>query len=386
MAADDSHPSPARSGWASLEEELAYYKSQYETLEVELQEFQASSKELEAELERDVEESEKRERKLQEKAEKLGFEVEEWKVCGPDTLARICASRTATNKVADQYKQSKTEANNAQNTLQKEITSMRESQRALQMRLRDIEVQSDDFERQARHQTSSLEDVESKYNVAIERTVMLEEEIKIGEQEREALRIETQRLRDELSDLRIEAEIVQEKLRIAEETIEGHHQRKVSNHVSGDALRPRSPVSEASTSATNLSSPTAASTPPHSKPDVPHPDTTPPSPPLSDAPITTRHVPSTPMSRRKTRFPHWIPEPHLAPVCISARRAIREVPACRGIETRYQCQWAGKPSIRTSALASRGQGQALGCRTTGDSAKIRITLPDSRANWQDAEA
>jgi predicted nucleic acid-binding Zn-ribbon protein len=78
MAAD----SPARGSWSSLEEELAYYKAQYETLETELQEFQASSKELEAELERDVEESEKRERKLQEKAERLGFEVEEWKVRG----------------------------------------------------------------------------------------------------------------------------------------------------------------------------------------------------------------------------------------------------------------------------------------------------------------
>lgn len=64
-----------------MQEELAYYKQQYETLEVELQEFQTSSKELEAELERDVEESEKRERKLQEKAERLSFEVDEWKVC-----------------------------------------------------------------------------------------------------------------------------------------------------------------------------------------------------------------------------------------------------------------------------------------------------------------
>lgn len=63
-----------------MEEELRYYKTQYETLEVELQEFQQSSKELEAELEKDVEESEKRERKLQEKAEKLGYEVNEWKV------------------------------------------------------------------------------------------------------------------------------------------------------------------------------------------------------------------------------------------------------------------------------------------------------------------
>ena len=40
-----------RGGWQSIEEELSYYKTQYETLEVELQEFQTSSKELEAELE-----------------------------------------------------------------------------------------------------------------------------------------------------------------------------------------------------------------------------------------------------------------------------------------------------------------------------------------------
>jgi predicted nucleic acid-binding Zn-ribbon protein len=81
MAADDTPSSPPSGGWGSIHEELAYYKAQYETLESELQEFQTSSKELEAELERDVEESEKRERKLQEKAERLGFEVDEWKVC-----------------------------------------------------------------------------------------------------------------------------------------------------------------------------------------------------------------------------------------------------------------------------------------------------------------
>ncbi|KAF2853839.1 nuclear distribution protein-like protein nude [Plenodomus tracheiphilus IPT5] len=278
MASDMTPSSPPSGGWGSMQEELAYYKSQYETLDAELQEFQTSSKELEAELERDVEESEKRERKLQEKAERLEFDVEEWKA---------------------KYKQSKTEANNAQNTLQKEITTLRDSQRTLQLRLRDIEVQSDEHERQARNQTSSLEDVESKYNVAIERGVMLEEELRIGEQEREALRIETQRLRDELSDLRIETEIVQEKLRVAEATIERFHQRKVSNHLASDALRPRSPISEASTTTTTLSSPTTASTPPHSKTDALLPETTPPSPPLSDAPLTTRRVPSTPMPRRK---------------------------------------------------------------------------------------
>lgn len=125
---------------------------------------------------------------------------------------------------------------------------------------------------------------------------MLEEEIKIGEREREGLRIETQRLRDELSDLKIESEITQEKLRLAEATIEKHHQRTVSNHLAKDSLtlRPRSPVSEASTTNTNLSSPTTASTPPYMQSNTPHPDSTPPSPPLSDAPLAIRPMPFTP--------------------------------------------------------------------------------------------
>ena len=82
MAVDHPSSSP-NDGWKSIHEELAYYKTQYETLEAELQEFQNSSKELEAELEKDVEESEKRERRLQEKLERLGFEVDEWKVWSP---------------------------------------------------------------------------------------------------------------------------------------------------------------------------------------------------------------------------------------------------------------------------------------------------------------
>ncbi|KAI9819077.1 MAG: NADH:ubiquinone oxidoreductase [Phylliscum demangeonii] len=169
----------------SGKETLAYYKSQYEQLEAELAEFQASSRELEAELEKDIDASEKRERKLQEKVESVGFETK--------------------------YKQSKAEANAVQNSLQKEITVLRDSNRTTHLKLRDIEVANDDIERQARHTSSSLEDLECKYNVAIERAVLLEAEIQVGEQEREALRIESQRLRDELSDLRIEAEITQEK-------------------------------------------------------------------------------------------------------------------------------------------------------------------------------
>jgi hypothetical protein len=190
---------------------------------------------------------------------------------------------------------------------------------------------------------------------------MMEEELKIGEQEREALRIETQRLRDELSDLRIEAEIVQEKLRLAEATIERHHQRKVSNHLAGDSLRPRSPVSEASTSATTLSSPTAASTPPRIKSDTLRPDTTPPSPPLSDAPPSTRPIPATPMPKRRGSIA-------LDPAATPRAGAHQSRPArhSRGpsipAAARSTVGTSGRttPSIRTTAPAPRGTRPSLG--------------------------
>ncbi|CAK7563844.1 MAG: NADH:ubiquinone oxidoreductase [Sporothrix epigloea] len=184
-------PSSPPGGDTSAEDALSWYKAQYEQLEHELVEFRESSRELEAELEKDLDAADKRERGLRDKAEALQYEVDEWK---------------------RKYKESKSEANSAQNILEKEITTLRDANRTLQLRLRDTEVANDDFERQARNTTSSLEDLESKYNVAIERGVLLEEEIKMGEQERENLRVDAQRLREELSDLKIEAEILQAKL------------------------------------------------------------------------------------------------------------------------------------------------------------------------------
>ncbi|KAF1816103.1 hypothetical protein P152DRAFT_504873 [Eremomyces bilateralis CBS 781.70] len=323
---DDLPSSPAPAGFATTTEELAYYKSQYEQLELELQDFQASSRELETELEKDVEASEKRERQLQEKVENLGFEAEEWKT---------------------KYKQAKNEAGNAQSTLQKEITSLRDSNRTMQFKLRDIEVANDDYERQARNTTSSLEDLESKYNVSIEHGVMLEEEIKIGEQEREGLRIENQRIRDELSDLKIEAEIIQEKLRLAEANIAQGHLRQPSRTLAVETLRSQSPISE-STSATTVSSPTV-STPPATKSEPSTLSATPPSPPLSEsaglahapAPVTpaiskprTRATTGASVSRKPglptTRTPSHIRGPSIASTTSatpSFRRSVTQKPA-----------------------------------------------------------
>lgn len=142
------------------------------------------------------------------------------------------------------------------------------------MRLRDIEVANDDYERQARNTTSSLEDLESKYNVAIERGVLLEEEIRNGEQEREALRIEAQRLRDELSDLKIETDIVQEKLRRAEYQA-GRRRRPAPL----DPTRMHTPDVPEHSPVTTASSPTVATPPAKSVSSVT--SVTPPSPPES---------------------------------------------------------------------------------------------------------
>ncbi|QIW94739.1 hypothetical protein AMS68_000257 [Peltaster fructicola] len=244
--------SPLRPG-ATQEESLDWYKRQYEQLENDLADFQASSKELEEQLERDVDTAEKNERKLKEQVEKLGFEVDEWK---------------------GKHKQAKAEANTAHNALQKEITSIREQNRSLQLKLRDIEVANDDYERQARNTTTSLEDFESRLNVSIERGVLLEEEVRNGDAEREALRIENQRLRDELGDLKVESEITLEKLRLSGKTIENLRTRKPGN-LAVRSLRALSPGSESG----RTSSPTMSTPPPRSDAsEVP----TPPSPPLSD--------------------------------------------------------------------------------------------------------
>ncbi|CAK7221872.1 NADH:ubiquinone oxidoreductase [Sporothrix bragantina] len=210
-------PSSPPSGDTSTEDALSWYKAQYEQLEAELVEFRESSRELEAELEKDLDAADKRERGLRDKAETLQYEVDEWK---------------------KKYKESKSEANAAQNTLEKEITTLRDANRTLQLRLRDTEVANDDFERQARNTTSSLEDLESKYNVAIERGVLLEEEIKMGEQERESLRVDAQRLREELSDLKIEAEILQAKL-AKQQQLQEEAEREAAEEAAAEAARAR---------------------------------------------------------------------------------------------------------------------------------------------------
>ncbi|KAK5727346.1 NADH:ubiquinone oxidoreductase [Elasticomyces elasticus] len=270
--------SPLRPG-ATIEQELDFYKSQYAQLEADLSDFQASSKELEEQLERDIEAAEKNERKLKEQVERLNFEVEEWK---------------------SKHKQAKQEANSAQTVLQKEVTTLREKVRGLEGRLRDVEVVNDDYERLQRNTEASHGDLEAKLNVAIERGVMQEEDFRAGELEREALRIETQRLRDELGDLRVESEISVEKLRKAEVLVERLRTTRKPSPLAVENLRARSPTGSEGSGITPSSTSTTASTPPPSKSEISEDGAgTPPSPPLSDTPVQhAKAEPKTSVSRR----------------------------------------------------------------------------------------
>lgn len=315
MSSSPLRPAPG----ASPEELAEYYKKSYAQLEADLADYQASSKELEEQLERDVENAEKNERKLREQIEKLKYEADEWKM---------------------KHQNSKSEANNAQNSLQKEITAMRETNRTMQLKLRDTEVMNDDYERQARNTESSLEDMEGKYNVAIERGVLLESEVKIGEQERESLRIENQRLRDELSELKVESEITLEKLRAADDTIERLRSRKPSP-LAVESLRARSPGSEAS--GITPSSSTASTPPPKS--DSASDAPTPPSPPLSDTAPSGKPDPKTPISKRRSLMPNAsaTPRPGLA--------APKTVPKhSRGPSTTSRTSSGGVPTSDAKAM------------------------------------
>ena len=137
----------------------------------------------------------------------------------------------------------------------------------------------------------------------------MEEDIKIGEQEREKLRIESQRLREELSDLKIEAEVFQDKIKKQEA-------RHLST-ISTDFSVPESPTFDKNVeeSADSTASSPLVTTPPDTK-SLSTADTVsevhdPPSPPMSDASaplpkvadLSSRTGSAGKGASRKTRLP-----------------------------------------------------------------------------------
>ncbi|CED82353.1 LIS1-interacting protein NUDE [Phaffia rhodozyma] len=178
--------------FSSAEVEAAHFRSRYleiyrtlQDTKAELDEFQTSSKELEEELERELAATEAAQEDLKNRITRLEAEKEEWK-----------AKHLSTQKAH----------NLALGSLQRELDAIKAERDRYKVSLRDLEMGVDDLERNERMVSSSLQDMESRYNRAIEEKTLLEQEL-IDKQELEE---ETQRLKDEMRDLLSELSVLKQ--------------------------------------------------------------------------------------------------------------------------------------------------------------------------------
>ncbi|KAM0752516.1 hypothetical protein T439DRAFT_209997 [Meredithblackwellia eburnea MCA 4105] len=93
---------------------------------------------------------------------------------------------------------------NTMGHMQRELESLRASEKTLRTQLRDMELDNDDLEKSEREKDSSLQDFEARYGKSLERIALLEEELVNKAQ----LEEEAQRLRDELRDVNEEITIM----------------------------------------------------------------------------------------------------------------------------------------------------------------------------------
>ncbi|KAE8539400.1 hypothetical protein D1P53_004500 [Cryptococcus gattii VGV] len=178
----------------SPEEEIAHYREKYrQALDMltdtraELEEFQQSSKELEDEMEQELAANDKQQADLRERIKRLDAEKEEWR----------------TKHIALQKMHSSTTS-----AMQREMDNLRSERDKTLIALRDLEMGNDELERNERVAVSSLLDLESKYNRAIEEKTLLEQDLA----QKDELEAETQRLKDELREANEEISILKDQL------------------------------------------------------------------------------------------------------------------------------------------------------------------------------
>ncbi|KAF7720813.1 NADH:ubiquinone oxidoreductase [Apophysomyces ossiformis] len=193
MAVDMSSMSSGIMQFNSVQDELEYYRSHAENLENTLQEtraaldeFQISSRELEEELEKELQTTEKAYKDLKARCEQFKREADDWK---------------------SKYTQAKHEQNMAMMQMQREIDILRATEEMFRKKILELELDNDDLERTERAATSSLSDLEVKLNKAIERNVILENEIAA----KDNLTEQTQRLKDELNEVNTELAVLRDK-------------------------------------------------------------------------------------------------------------------------------------------------------------------------------
>ncbi|KAI8081274.1 uncharacterized protein BX664DRAFT_340014 [Halteromyces radiatus] len=177
----------------SVQDELDYYRNHAENLENTLQEtraaldeFQVSSRELEEELEKELQTTEKAYKELKSQCERSRRDADEWK---------------------SKFTEAKHEQSITMMQMQREIDILRATEEMFRKKILELELDNDDLERTERAATSSLSDLEVKLNKAIERNVILENEIAT----KDNLTEQTQRLKDELNEVNQELAVLRTK-------------------------------------------------------------------------------------------------------------------------------------------------------------------------------
>lgn len=165
-----------------LENEINELKSQLQDTQSALDEFQADSRELEAELEKELERANKKSNELELKLRKAESDSETLR----ERLTLAQQESLASQRTIHDLKQKNEELTNT---------------------IRVLEQQNDDLQRSERIASSSCADAESKLSAALEQIVLLEAEV----EEKEALKVDIQRYKDDIRDMRLELELLKSK-------------------------------------------------------------------------------------------------------------------------------------------------------------------------------
>ncbi|XP_011503188.1 PREDICTED: nuclear distribution protein nudE-like 1-B [Ceratosolen solmsi marchali] len=211
--------------WMDLAQQLHQRK---DDVERELEEFQENSQMLEKELEASLEQTDKTNRELRQRNSRLVSEVEQLR------------SRLDQQSIDCSMFQSRAQELQIQNN-------------QLLKYVRELEQKNDDLERAHRVSKVTEEEMEAKFNVALEKTALLESEL----DEKESLRATVQRLKDEIRDLKQE---IQVQVRHQPDNDKSAAVERVRNHVDSNKLQfelethtpPTSPISTTNVSTSTL--------------------------------------------------------------------------------------------------------------------------------------
>ncbi|XP_072760489.1 nuclear distribution protein nudE-like 1-B [Anoplolepis gracilipes] len=161
--------------WMDLAHQM--HQRKYD-VERELEEFQENSQMLEKELETSLEQAEKTNRELRQRNARLATEVEQLRM-RLDQQSADCSM------------------------FQGKAQDLQQQHEHLLKYIRELEQKNDDLERAHRINRVTEEEIEAKFNLAIEKNALLESEL----DEKESLKVIVQRLMDEVRDLKQEIQV-----------------------------------------------------------------------------------------------------------------------------------------------------------------------------------